>query len=166
MDDADDWDPVHQGLPSQPDWDASSLMSSSPRIRPVSPAHSSVSTPNDETFLVAPPRLNADLGSTSVHSDHSDDDLASRGSAATGSRQEFDDFLEKANRTIAQEQRSVPDPFLQVETPQKPFDMHSRRPSSESLATLAEEKVNSPLNKAVNSVRATPRACLFLGTDL
>lgn len=157
MDDTDDWNPVHQGTPAQPDWDASSLMSSSPRHRPISPAHSQSSTPNDETFLVAPPRLNADPGSSSHHSDQSDDEYGSvsRRSVATGSRQEFDDFLEKANKAIAQEQRNVPDPFLQVETPQKPFGLHSRRPSSESIATLAEEKANSPLNKAVTSVRVS-----------
>jgi alpha-1,3-glucan synthase len=150
MDDTDDWNPVHQGVPSQPEWDASSLVSSSPRHPPASPAHSQISTPNDETFLVAPPRLNADPGSSSMHSDQSDDDYFSRGSV-TGSRQEFGEFLDKANKTISQEQRNVPDPFLQVETPPKPFGLHSRKPSCESIATLAEEKANSPLNKAVTS---------------
>ncbi|KAF8550287.1 glycoside hydrolase family 13/glycosyltransferase family 5 protein [Imleria badia] len=151
MDDTDDWNPVREGIPAQPEWDVSSS-TSSPRHRPISPAHSQTSTPNDETFLVAPPRL-GDPGSSSHHSDQSDDEYASvsRRSVATGSRQEFDDFLEKANKAIAQEQRNVPDPFLQVETPPRPFGPHSRRPSSESIATLAEEKANSPLNKAVNS---------------
>ncbi|KAF8121955.1 glycoside hydrolase family 13/glycosyltransferase family 5 protein [Boletus edulis] len=151
MHDAEDWSPVHQGIPSQPEWDSSSLVSSSPRHQPSSPAHSQVSTPHDETYLVAPPRLLGDPGSTSMHSDQSDDDYASRGSIATGNRQEFGDFLEKANKAIAQEQHTVPDPFLQVETPHKPFGSHSRIASSESLGTLAEEKVNSPLNKAVSS---------------
>lgn len=164
MDDTDDWDPVHQGLPSQPDWDASSLLSS-PRPRPVSPAHSQASTPNDEAFLV-PPRLNADPGSSSMHSDQSDEDHLSRRSVTTGGRQEFNDFLEKANRAIAQEQRNVPDPFLQTETPQRPFGLHSRRASSESIASLAEEKVNSPLNKAaVTSVRRTRRVS-FVSLEL
>lgn len=149
MDDTDDWNPVHQGLPTQPDWDASSL-SSSPRHRPVSPAHSQTSTPNDETFLV-PPHAN-EFGSSS-HSDQSDDETFSRRSVVTGSRQGFDDFLEKANRAIAQEQRNVPDPFLQVETPHRPFGPHSKRASIESIGTIVEEKTNSPLNKAVNSVR-------------
>lgn len=153
MEDPDDWNPVHQGTPSQPDWDASSLVSSSPRHRPISPTHSHASTPNDETFLV-PPRL-GDPGSSSMHSE-SDDEQLSRRSLATGSRQEFDHFLEKANKAIAQEQRNVPDPFLQVETPQKPFGLHSRRASCESIASLAEEKANSPLNKAVSSVRVSP----------
>lgn len=82
----------------------------------------------------------------------------------TGSRQEFGHFLEKANKAIAQEQRNVPDPFLQVETPQKPFGLHSRKASSESLATLAEEKSNSPLNKAVTSVRVS-QSVFVPGTD-
>ena len=151
MDETDDWNPVHQGLPSQPDWDSSSH-GSSPRNRPISPVHSQASTPNDETFLV-PPRLNVDRGSTSMHSDQSDDDYLSRRSVMTGSRQEFGDFLEKANRAIAQEQRNVPDPFVQPDTPQKPFNVISKRASIESIGTIVEEKANSPLNKsAVTSV--------------
>lgn len=153
MDDTDDWNPVHQGIPSQPDWDASSAMSSSPRHQPISPAHSQISTPNDETFLVAPPRLNADPGSSSMHSDQSDDDNISRRSVTTGDRQGFDDFLEKANRAIAQEQRHVPDPFLQPEAHLRPFGTLSRAGSSESIASIVEEKTNSPLNKATTSVR-------------
>lgn len=161
MEDTDDWNPVHQGIPSQPEWDASSLVSSSPRHQPASPAHSQISTPNDESFLVAPPRRNADPGSSSMHSDQSDDDYFSRRSVATGNRQEFGEFLDKANKTIAHQQRNVPDPFLQVETPQKPFGLHSRKPSCESIGTLAEEKSNSPLNKATASVRISRRARSF-----
>ena len=152
MDDTDDWNPVHQGIPSQPDWDVSSGASSSPRHRPISPSHSQISTPNDETFLVAPPRFNAGPGSLSMHSDQSDDDYLSRGSVVTG-RQEFNDFLEKANKAIAQEQGSVPDPFLQPETPQRPFGVISRRASTESITSIVEEKTNSPLNKATSAVR-------------
>ncbi|KAG6369954.1 hypothetical protein JVT61DRAFT_12581 [Boletus reticuloceps] len=85
-------------------------------------------------------------------------------SVATGSRQEFGDFLEKANKATAQEQRNIPDPLLQVETPQKLFVLHSRAASSESLGTLAEEKVNSPLNKAVNSVHLSLIECVALQT--
>lgn len=96
-----------------------------------------------------------------MHSDQSDDDYFSRRSVPAGGVQEFGEFLDKANRTIAQEQRNVPDPFLQVETPPKPFGLHSRKPSCESIATLAEEKSSSPLNKATASVRVSRRARLF-----
>ncbi|KAH7889233.1 glycoside hydrolase family 13/glycosyltransferase family 5 protein [Phlebopus sp. FC_14] len=150
LDDTDDWNPVHQGLPVQPDWDAQSSAPNSPRVFPISPARSSqVSTPNEETFLAAPPRLHPDPGSLSFSSDHSDDDQLSHQSLTTSGRHGYDDFLEKANKTIAQEQRHAPDPFL--EAPQRPFGMHSRKPSMESIATIAEEKTNSPLNKAIAS---------------
>lgn len=143
LEDTDDWNPVQQGTPAQPDWDAQSA-ASSPRF-PVSPL-SQVSTPRDESHLVAPSRFNLDPSSS--HSDHSDDDYASRGSVAT-SKQGYDDFLERANRIIAKEQRHVADPFL--ETPQKPFGLSSRRTSMESISTIVEDKTNSPLNKAIAS---------------
>ncbi|KIJ68914.1 glycosyltransferase family 5 protein [Hydnomerulius pinastri MD-312] len=151
MDETDDWNPVHQGLPTQPDWDAQSSVSSSPRHIPISPAYSSqVSTPNDETFLTTPHRSHQDPGqSYTSDQSHSDEDYFSRNSVATNPRPGYDDFLEKANRAIAQEQRHAPDPFL--EAPQKPFGAHSRKPSMESIGAIVEEKINSPLNKAMTS---------------
>ncbi|KAF8843644.1 glycoside hydrolase family 13/glycosyltransferase family 5 protein [Paxillus ammoniavirescens] len=150
MDDTDDWNPVHQGIPSQPDWDVTSALSS-PRNIPVSPAGSSRgSTPVDESFLAAPPRRRPDTaGSSSMNSDVSDEEDFSRSSLANSGRQGFDNFLEKANRVIAQDQRHAPDPFL--DAPPKPFGEHSRRPSAESIGSIVEEKTNSPLNKAITS---------------
>ncbi|KAH7926306.1 glycoside hydrolase family 13/glycosyltransferase family 5 protein [Leucogyrophana mollusca] len=147
-----DWDPVHQGIPSQPEWDAQSTASTplaSPRI-PGSPGQwSQASTPNDETFLAAPPRLNLNRDS-SFGSETSEEDYFSRNSLATTTRQGFGDFLEKANRTIARDQRHAPDPFLDA-PPTRPFGAHSRVPSMESIGTIVEEKSNSPLNKAIAS---------------
>ena len=145
LEDTDDWNPVQQNMPVQPDWDAHSAASASPRF-PVSPL-SQASTPRDEHFLTAPPRFHLDPGSS--HSDNSDDDSLARNSVAT-SAQPYDDFLERANRTIAKKQGHAPDPFL--EAPQKPFGSHSRRVSMESISTIVEEKTNSPLNKAIASV--------------
>ncbi|KAI6005611.1 glycoside hydrolase family 13/glycosyltransferase family 5 protein [Pisolithus albus] len=143
LEETDDWDPVQQSMPAQPDWDAQSA-GLSPGF-PASPL-SQASTPRDETHLVAPPRFNLDPGSS--HSDHSDDDYFFRSSVAS-SRQGYDDFLEKANRTIAKEQRHAPDPFL--DAPHKPFTASSRRSSRESISTIVEDKTNSPLNKAIAS---------------
>lgn len=49
-------------------------------------------------------------------------------------------FLEKGNKVIVQQQRNISDPFLQVDLPQWPFGPHSRRPSSESITTLAVQQ--------------------------
>jgi alpha-1,3-glucan synthase len=148
---ADDWNPVNQGLPVQPDWDAQSA-TSSPRLIPSSPGQwSQVSTPNEEGFLTAPPRFNFNRDSTYA-SDTSDDEQ-SRNSIATSSQPGYSNFLEKANKTIAKDHRNAPDPFLAVTPPTRPFGAHSRVSSMESIGSIVEEKSNSPLNKAIASVR-------------
>ncbi|KAG2368619.1 glycoside hydrolase family 13/glycosyltransferase family 5 protein [Suillus spraguei] len=145
----EDWNPVNQGLPVQPDWDAQSGMSS-PRMIPGSPGQwSQVSTPNDESFLTAPPRFNFTRDS-SYTSDTSDEEH-SRHSFATSSQPGYSNFLEKANRTIAQDHRHAPDPFLSPTPPAKPFGAHSRVASMESIGSIVEEKTNSPLNKAIST---------------
>ena len=155
LEDTDDWNPVQQSMPTQPDWDAQSAASASPRF-PASPLSYAPGTPRDEQYLAAPPRFNLDPGSS--HSDHSDEESFTRNSMAT-SAQPYDDFLERANRTIAKKQGHAPDPFL--DAPQKPFGSHSRRASMESISTIVEEKTNSPLNKAIASVRDC-HICLWL----
>ncbi|KAG6900861.1 hypothetical protein C0993_009979 [Termitomyces sp. T159_Od127] len=80
----------------------------------------------------------------------------SRGSAVTSHAPEaYNDFVEKANRTIARDHRNVPDPFHQngglLEVPSRPFGPHARISSVESISSIVEEKSNSPLNKAIAS---------------
>lgn len=145
LEETDDWDPVEQGTPTQPDWEAQST-TSSPR-NPATPL-SQGSTPRDDNFLSAPSPFHLDPGS---HSDQSDDE-SFRNSVASG-KQGYDGFLQKANRTIAKEQRHAGDPFM--EAPAKPFTARSRRVSTESISTIVEEKANSPLNKAMASVSVT-----------
>ncbi|KIK33408.1 glycosyltransferase family 5 protein [Suillus luteus UH-Slu-Lm8-n1] len=71
---AADWNPANQGLPFQPDWDAQSAMSSL-RLMPCSPGQwNQASTPNDESFLTAPPRFGFNHDS-SYTSDTSDEGL-------------------------------------------------------------------------------------------
>jgi alpha-1,3-glucan synthase len=146
----EDWNPVNQGLPVQPDWDAQSAMSS-PRLMPSSPGQwSPLSTPNDETFLTAPPRFG--LNRDSSYTSDTSDEEHSRHSVATSSRPGYSDFLEKANKTIAQDHRHAPDPFLSPTPPARPFGSHSRVASMESIGSIVEEKSNSPLNKAIATV--------------
>ncbi|TFY76274.1 hypothetical protein EWM64_g7737 [Hericium alpestre] len=137
--DQDDWHPVQQADPSQPDWDSRSMSDS--RINsmnvpsPNSPGQWSQDslTPGGDPFLTAPPRL--------LPPDR-------RGSFSTD-QPEYGSFLDKANKTIARDQRHAPDPFL--DAPTLPFGAHNRVSSVESIASIVDEKANSPLNKAIAS---------------
>jgi alpha-1,3-glucan synthase len=151
----DDWNPVRQADPSQPDWDAQSAHNS-PRVHvPGSPGQWSQETltPGGDPFLHAPPRIQ-DGSRNSISSNMSDAEgdsfLSNRGGSGPG---EFGHFLDKANRTIARDQKHAPDPFL--EAPSRPFGAHNRVSSVESIASIVDEKANSPLNKAIASVSRT-----------
>lgn len=151
----DDWNPVQQADPSQPEWDAQSVHTS-PRVNiPGSPGQWSQETltPGGDPFLQAPPRI-IEGQRFSINSNLSDaeGDSFSQNGANTG-QPEFGNFLDKANRTIARDQKHAPDPFL--ESPNRPFGPHSRVSSVESIASIVDEKANSPLNKAIASVRNT-----------
>lgn len=159
----DDWNPEDQAYPSQPDWDARSMesrsMENSPRIGapPGSPGAWSQETltPGADSHLNTPPRLLPEGRRASYATDVSDNDgdYFSREGTSTESRQDFGNFLERANRTIARDQKHVPDPFLDAAAPSRPFGAHSRVSSVESIASIVDEKANSPLNKAIASVR-------------
>jgi alpha-1,3-glucan synthase len=150
----DDWNPVQQVDPSQPDWDAQSAQNS-PRMNvPGSPGQWSQETltPGGDPFLQAPPRIQ-DNNRNSVISNASstDGDYTPQHRAGNG-QPEFGNFLDKANRTIARGQKHAPDPFLDAAAPSRPFGAHSRVSSVESIASIVDEKANSPLNKAIASV--------------
>jgi alpha-1,3-glucan synthase len=169
--DTDDWNPVMQADPSQPEWDRNSYAESvrhhdSPRIvtpmTPGSPGNWSQDTltpangPGD-AFL-APVRPNPDGSRMSVASDMSDDYFAHpRGEGpydSTPPTPNYGNFLDRANRQIAKDQKHVPDPFLDpgLAPPSRPFGAHSRVSSVESISSIVDEKQNSPLNKAIASV--------------
>ncbi|KAF8654127.1 hypothetical protein AX16_003658 [Volvariella volvacea WC 439] len=117
MQDTDDWDPVAQAAPTQPDWDARSV--------------------------------NSGYNAT-THNDDTRNSLATE-RGGDGS-QGYTDFLERANRTIAKDQRHAPDPFVEGNLqPNRPFGAHSRVSSVESISSIVDEKSNSPLNKAIAS---------------
>jgi alpha-1,3-glucan synthase len=95
---------------------------------------------------------------TSLSSDISDSEdysTSRRPSAApSGSEQQgYLDFLTRANKAIAKEQKHVGDPFLDgTKPPTRPFSTISRVSSRESIASIVDEKGDSPLNKAMESV--------------
>ena len=70
-------------------------------------------------------------------------------------QQDHGNFLDRANRKIACNKKHVPDPFLEsgMAAPSRPFGSHSRVSSVESISSIVDEKQNSPLNKAIPSVR-------------
>ncbi|KAI5123355.1 hypothetical protein M0805_001776 [Coniferiporia weirii] len=169
--DHDDWDPVHQAEPTQPNWDTRSMMDSSrlssvpgsPNM-PSSPGAWSQSTlaPHEQHLLAAPPRIDDHGRRGSMGSEASvdvDDYYAgnrSRVPSTLGAPSEgggFDNFLARANKQIAKDQRHAPDPFLDSAdaAPKRPFGEHSRTSSRDSIASIVDEKASSPLNRAIAS---------------
>lgn len=150
----DDWDPEYQAYPSQPAWDTRSV-SDSPRSAagtPGSPGQWSQDalTPTGD-HLAAPSRVQADANRASFSSD-ADSDYFSQDRNSTAPQPNYGNFLERANKTIARDQKNAPDPFLDA-APSRPFGAHSRASSVESIASIVNEKQDSPLNKAIASVR-------------
>ncbi|PBK78186.1 modular protein with glycoside hydrolase family 13 and glycosyltransferase family 5 domains [Armillaria solidipes] len=151
MADTDDWNPVNQAYPSQPEWDRNSMLDSPHANTPGSPGQWSQDT---LTAAGAPRLLPPDGSRNSFTTDGGQDDdyfSHSRGSTLEPGPG-YNDFLERANRTIARDQRHAPDPFLDENlTPNRPFGAHSRVSSVESISSIVDEKSNSPLNKAIAS---------------
>lgn len=157
------WEPEYQAYPSQPDWDSRSIaesQSQSPRfsstpITPGSPGQWSQETltPGGDPHLIAPRLVHGRRGSVSTDISDNEGDYFSAQPNSADVRQDFGNFLERANKTIARDQRHAPDPFLDA-APTRPFGSHSRVSSVESIASIVDEKQNSPLNKAIASVRS------------
>ncbi|KAF9535312.1 modular protein with glycoside hydrolase family 13 and glycosyltransferase family 5 domains [Crepidotus variabilis] len=137
MADTDDWNPVDQAHPTQPDWDARSINEGPMTPNLHSPAQWSQDTltPGDER---------------GPNGDYFQQNRNSTASETPGGG--FNNFLERANKTIGKDQKHVPDPFLEGNlTPNRPFGAHSRVSSVESISSIVEEKSNSVLNKAIAS---------------
>ena len=151
IDEHDDWNPEYQAHPSQPNWDAASInINESPRT-PGSPGQWSQDTLTPgQDGLHAPPRLMPDghRGSFSTDVSDNESDYFSQNRESMDNRQNFGNFLDRANRTIARDNKHAPDPFLDA-APSRPFGSHSRVSSVESIASIVTEKADSPLNKAM-----------------
>ena len=93
-------------------------------------------------------------------SDHGDPSQSShsRDPAAAGS---YDNFLAAANKQFSKQSggRNMPDPYFDNRqsvdgnfAPTRPFTMHSRMSSFDSISSIVDEKgASSPLNKAMDS---------------
>uniref|UniRef100_A0A0W0GDS6 alpha-1,3-glucan synthase n=1 Tax=Moniliophthora roreri TaxID=221103 RepID=A0A0W0GDS6_MONRR len=125
----EDCDPVHQPAP-QPEWHNSGMALESPRLNPPG----SPGAWSQDTLTLTPGREGVSM------SDSTRIDVG------------YSDFLERANRTIARDQCHAPDRLLGVQaTPTRPFNIHSRASSVESISSIVDEKYNSPLNKAIQT---------------
>lgn len=147
----EDWNHVTQAYPTPPRWDAASVGEQSMIHTPGSPAQWS-----QETLTSGGTPGSMRVGRSQTPStDEYDYFTHSRSSTiATNTPQAYGDFLERANRTIARDNRNTPDPFVEGGlAPNRPFGAHSRISSSESISSIVDEKSNSPLNKAMASVR-------------
>jgi alpha-1,3-glucan synthase len=107
-----------------------------------------------QPLLTPPHHSNRD----SFASDTSVDTVNNRNSVA--SQQQYNTFLERANRQFAQQNQNLPDPFMDqgrrsLSANPRPYSQYSTasRSSVESIATIVDEKQNSPLNKAMETVR-------------
>ncbi|KAI0341602.1 glycoside hydrolase family 13 and glycosyltransferase family 5 domain-containing protein [Trametopsis cervina] len=147
--DHDDWNPEFQAQPTQPNWDAQSI-NEIPRSPgpPGSPGQWS----NDTLTPGGPPRLigSGNRGSFTTDAGSDTESGYFNDTPRAETAQDYGNFLERANRTIAKDQKHVPDPFLDA-APSRPFGAHSRASSVESIASIVDEKQNSPLNKAIAS---------------
>jgi len=108
---------------------------------------------------------------------YDDDDVpSSQGSSDHGShlghprettQQTYDSFLAAANKQFSKQSggRNAPDPYFDARqsgegrnsfAPSRPFSIHSRMSSFDSISSIVDEKgASSPLNKAMASVRIT-----------
>jgi len=136
----EDWNPIHMDDPARPAWDQEHPMDS-PGLRSANASQ--------DNLAVVQPLLTPNRDS--VASDMSVDP-SNRNSVA------YNTFLEKANRQFASQNQGVPDPFMdhgQSSLTARPFSQYSttsRLSSAGSIATIVDEKQNSPLNKAMETV--------------
>lgn len=161
--DHDDWDPVHQAEPSQPDWDAQSIrtVNSPNHLSPGGPTLRRPASSASLASTLAPGQYDPNRASSDTdyfsqpHGSSSENGASPFADTPTPGSAGYGDFLSRANRQIARDQRHVPDPFLDDTpvAPNRPFGAHSRVSSVESITSIMDEKgASSPLNKAIASV--------------
>ncbi|WVQ94915.1 hypothetical protein IAU59_002001 [Kwoniella sp. CBS 9459] len=104
-----------------------------------------------------------DAPSSQGSSDHGDSTVV--GSASRdptrdpAAAQSYDNFLAAANKQFAKNTggRNAPDPYfdnrqsMDAGSPSRPFTMHSRVSSFDSISSIVDEKGASPLNKAMDT---------------
>lgn len=144
-----DWDPIQQDEPHRPSWGDQESLAGSPSFGNMGPSQ--------ETLAVGQPLLTPPLSpNRNSIASYASSDTAYRNSFA--SQQQYNTFLERANRQFAHGNQHVPDPFLDQSRaslgvrPYSQYSTASRISSVESIATIVDEKQDSPLNKPTDSV--------------
>ena len=103
-----------------------------------------------------------DAPSSQGSSDHGESTVVgSQNGREPGAPQAYDNFLAAANRQFAKSSggRNAPDPYFDPRAsqssenmaPSRPFTVHSRVSSFDSISSIVDEKNNSPLNKAMDT---------------
>jgi alpha-1,3-glucan synthase len=141
-----DWDPVQEEEPNRPSWGDQETLLDTPGMRSSNVSQENLAagqplltTPNRDSFA-------------------SDISLDTPNRNSFASQHQYNSFLERANRQFAQQNQGAPDPFLDPgraslgARPYSQYSTSSRLSSVESIATIVDEKQNSPLNKATDSV--------------
>jgi alpha-1,3-glucan synthase len=147
VEEVDDWDPAHPVYPSLSAWDSGSLIG----------GNSGTYTGSSD---LTPERSQDIIGRDhSFHPHDEDPDTSSHTRSGSNTLQDssgpYNNFLHRANRAIARDHRHAPDPFIEGDSGNsQTFGAHSRSSSVESIASIVDEKSNSPLNKAIASVRS------------
>jgi len=147
MADTDDWNPVTQAYPTQPEWDTRSI-----NEPPHTPQAHTPGSPGQWSQDSLTP---GEHGARGPDGDGYFDQRNSMAPSLAPDSPGYGNFLERANRTIAKDHKNAPDPFLDPSglAPSRPFGSHSRVSSVESISSIVEQKSNSPLNKAIADVR-------------
>ena len=106
-----------------------------------------------------------DIPSSQASSDHGSHQGHQLHGMREGSQQTYDSFLAAANKQFSKQSggRNAPDPYFDAKqqssggrdsfAPSRPFSVHSRMSSFDSISSIVDEKgASSPLNKAMESV--------------
>lgn len=143
-----DWDTIHQEEPSRPSWGDQESLMGTPSLQSGNLSQENLAVGQPPFTTSYRDSIASDISSDSTH----------RNSAAP--QQQYNTFLERANRQFAQQNQGIPDPFQEQgrtslsARPYSQYSTASRLSSVESIATIVDEKPNSPLNKATETVWA------------
>lgn len=163
----DDWLPERQTDSSRPEWASGSLQSRrssnygdslhTPSLRHTS-SHSGEGSLIGSSRFLSPTIISSRDSISPDHSDTESSYLQAQPSDTNQFRdihddEPYGDFLARANRQFSRGKRYISDPFMENSSSiPRPFGRHSRYSSVESIASIVEEKADSPLNKAITSV--------------
>jgi alpha-1,3-glucan synthase len=146
------WDPIHLANPPQPESDELGEQDIN------TPGYSDQGTfsRSDSLLHISPQAPDCDTSSFGSYMSDTESCSVSLNHDSNG-QPDYEEFLDRTDRTITSAQTQTSDPFLETSSRLVP----SSPVSDTSIATILGEKVNSPLNKSMASVRHT-----YLSTSL